>query len=745
MVDLTPYQAGIMKVWNDVHIRTDDPRTAFQNELGASGFEVPNVVELGRIKRIADPMDKGLKKTGWYIYNEFADNNGNVLGVGIYGSWRGEPEKIVWTSRKGMSQDERYQYSKAQDEARAQWEIEQKRIYNETAIRAFDIWQGCADAADNEYLKRKKCGGYGVRFSRGDVVVPVCFEGQISSLQFIKSDGQKKFLTGGRTKGCYHYIEGDCDTIYIAEGYATGATVHEATGKAVYVCFNAGNIYEVAVHVKAAHGNAKIIIAGDDDRFTDGNPGRTKATQAAIGLQIGAVFPDFIDGESGTDFNDIGVERTASILNDKPEIYKQDNKKPDIDIRPGGILGEIVDYYNSTSGNKQPLFAIQTALALASVVCARHYETNIENLASLFLINITKSGTGKEHAKKVIEKILDAANLERLISGDGYTSASAVFSALQARPRHITIIDEFSKYLQAAQNKYGSSHLAEANNQLMQAYGRLNGTARPRSYATLGLKDDQKKKMNNMRVVYPAVTLLAMTTPDDMFKTIDIGSIKDGFINRFVICISDEKRAKRVHREPIDVPQSIIDWVKKIQDRADGGLDDSEVRPTTQKLVITTDAMDMQDEFQQYCIDMADKMEKLGMSELTARSNENALRIALIHALGKNPNAVSVTSDDMAFGIDWVKFNLSKLIDALKMTIASSEFEGYKKETLKAIRASGEKGITWAQMQKTAPMSKYRVKDLKEILTALEDADLVMKEPYSEGRGRPTMIYRGIA
>lgn len=746
MVDLTPYRSGVMEVWNNVPIRSDDPRGDFQKELGAAGFEVPQSVEIGRIKRIADPLDKGVKKTGWYIYNEIADNNGNVMGVGVYGSWRGEPEKVTWTSRKALSQEERYSYAQAMEDARAQREHEQRQIYNEAAVRAFEIWQGCDIKADNAYLKRKGCGAYGVRFSRGDCVVPVCFEGQITSLQFIKADGEKKFMTGGRTKACYHVIEGPSDTVYIAEGYATAATVHEATGKMVYVAFNAGNLYEVASHVKAAHEGARIIIAGDDDRFTDGNPGRTKATQAALGLQIEAVFPEFKDGDKGVDFNDMGRDAAAAVLNGKPEIYQvKSEKKEKSDIRPKGVLGEIVDYYNATSGNKQPLFAIQAALAVGSVVCARHFETNIENMTSLYFMNIGKSGTGKEHARKVIDKILDAAGLSRLIGGDGYTSGAAVFSALQARPRHITVIDEFSKYLQAAQNKYGSSHLAEANNQLMQVYGRLNGEARPRAYATMGLKDDQRKKMNDMRVICPAVTLLAMTTPDDMFKTIDIGAIKDGFINRFLICISDTERAVRVHREPIDVPQSILDWIKDIQDRTEGGLDDGEVRPKMQRLTITTDAMDMQHEFQEYCIELADKMEKLGMSELTARSNEIALRIALIHALGKDAGALAVTVDDMTFAIDWVKYNLNKLIGALKMTIASSEFEGYKKETLKAIRAAGDKGITWSQMQKTAPMSKYRVKDLKEILTALEDADLVMKEPYSEGRGRPTMIYKGIA
>jgi len=56
----------------------------------------------------------------------------------------------------------------------------------------------------------------------------------------------KRFLTGGRVTGCYNSIGNPDGALGIAEGYGTGASIHEATGFAVSVAFNAENLLAVA-------------------------------------------------------------------------------------------------------------------------------------------------------------------------------------------------------------------------------------------------------------------------------------------------------------------------------------------------------------------------------------------------------------------------------------------------------------------------------------------------------------------
>lgn len=745
---------------------SQDPKGDFLSELGAAGFKAKPPIVVGKLTRIDAPDDKSGQMTGWYVYNEFDDrhNDGHVFGVGVYGSWRGNPERVTWTSKATgyMSSAERSDYHIQLEHAKAARDAEQQAVHREASERALSIYgQSLLSVdSDNGYLVRKKIKPVdGVRQSRDSLVIPVCTPDAIASLQFIKPNGEKRFLTGGRKKGCFFIVSGSTPVIYVAEGYATAVSIHMATGATVYVSFDAGNLYEVASHVKNKHGSkSRVVIAGDDDKFSQGNTGRAKAVQASSALGLECVFPVFSNEDSKpTDWNDLhcleGIKAVKSQLMPSMEGIKLYKSKEFVEaseeaasdlMSPIGVLGEITSYYHATSGNAQPAFAVQSAIAVCSVICARSFTTNYSNRTSLYLLNVGKSGTGKEHAKRVIENVLEACSLGHLINGDGYTAGSSVVSALMARPRHITVIDEFNKYMRAAQNK-NSSHLMEANSQIMQVFGRVDGTVRPRSYSTIGLQKDKRKDLENMKVVNPAITILGMGTPDELFKAIDMTSIQDGFLNRFLVCESHAERSTRIHKEHLDVPQSIIEWSAKITTRRGLVNDDCSEKPDLVTVTFSEDSLKEQRQFEEWCIEKANSLEKFGLSEIPMRGNEISMRLALIHALSRDPDAEYITREDVMWSTSWVKNSLEGLINKLKMSVSGSEYEGMKKAALLAIRSAGSNGFSYASMQKEKPFSTFREKDLKEILNALEEADLVIKDTSKTGkRGRPSTVYYAV-
>ncbi len=91
-------------------------------------------------------------------------------------------------------------------------------------------------------------------------------------------------MSGGKIRGCYFSIGKPDGRVLIAEGFATGASVHEATGDAVAVAFNAGNLKPVAKILRAKFPDAHITVCADNDTKTEGNPGLTKATEAAAAI-----------------------------------------------------------------------------------------------------------------------------------------------------------------------------------------------------------------------------------------------------------------------------------------------------------------------------------------------------------------------------------------------------------------------------------------------------------------------------
>ena len=143
------------------------------------------------------------------------------------------------------------------------------------------------------------------------LIVPVMdIDGAIHSLQFIAPDGQKRFYPGGKLKGHFYAI-GLFDKpvkILITEGIATALTLYEDTGFPVIVAFNAGNLVSVAESIRWKFTNVDILICGDDDHATEGNPGRAKAMEAAVRCGGDWVLPDFTGlprGPKDTDFNDL--------------------------------------------------------------------------------------------------------------------------------------------------------------------------------------------------------------------------------------------------------------------------------------------------------------------------------------------------------------------------------------------------------------------------------------------------------
>jgi putative DNA primase/helicase len=132
--------------------------------------------------------------------------------------------------------------------------------------------------------------------------------GGLWSLQSINPNGRKKFMPGGRVQGRFHIIQGR-ERVGIAEGYATAATLFELSGDTIFVAFNAGNLKSVAVIARDMYPTAHLTIWGDNDQFTNGNPGVTKAQEAATVSRANSIkIPDFSGYDlttKPTDWNDL--------------------------------------------------------------------------------------------------------------------------------------------------------------------------------------------------------------------------------------------------------------------------------------------------------------------------------------------------------------------------------------------------------------------------------------------------------
>jgi putative DNA primase/helicase len=267
-----------------------DSVSEFRNVMRAAGIEPPaEIVADGGLHRFRVETDRAGTRNGWYVLH--------VDGVpaGAFGSWRlGVTHSWCAKDKASLSYAERGEVSARLDNIKRQREAELTDSRAKARARALFIWRNSRPVESHPYLSEKRVYAYGIRQYKGSLIIPLRDTlGVIHSLQFIDAEGHKRFLSGGAITGHYHAVGKYSGTLCIAEGYATAATIHQTTGHACAVAFNAGNLKAVALSLRYKFPKAKLILCADNDRFTAGNPGVTKAIEASRAVRGFLNVPKF--------------------------------------------------------------------------------------------------------------------------------------------------------------------------------------------------------------------------------------------------------------------------------------------------------------------------------------------------------------------------------------------------------------------------------------------------------------------
>lgn len=290
----------------------DDPFESFLQALHDAG--------IGPADRASIRPDRGIcryrvegdrvgTRNGWAVFHS------DFPPSGIAKSYKTGVE-VKWSapSARPLTEQERRALQDRIEQDRKSAQVLREASYQKAAERARREWEQAAPASlDHPYLAAKGTKPHGLRQDRdGRLLVPLCGpDATLWSLQRIGRDGQKGFLPGGRVAGACWTVQTGSGPVIVAEGAATAASIAEAVpGATVVAAMSAGNLEHIARDHRSKHPSAQIILGGDDDTLTAGNPGRTKAEAAAQAVGGVAIFPP-----GGGDWNDYhrahGLEAVA--------------------------------------------------------------------------------------------------------------------------------------------------------------------------------------------------------------------------------------------------------------------------------------------------------------------------------------------------------------------------------------------------------------------------------------------------
>ena len=252
-------------------------------------------------------------------------------GVGAVFGCNREGTEFVWqlrdTNAPPPSKQERQAARAKYEQARQQAERERADEHASAAATAANRWRDtCELDRTHDYVKRKGITPYCARQDKaGAVTLPVYgADGELQSLQFIGADGEKRFLRNGKMKGGRLFLGKPENGVLLVlvEGWATGCSIHEASGATVVICFFGSNLDDVAADLRRQFPESPRHIAADLDAHGKGLEYAQAA--AAAGAPAIAFLPLFADGRDRGDFNDLhqahGLDAVRSQINFKPDM-----------------------------------------------------------------------------------------------------------------------------------------------------------------------------------------------------------------------------------------------------------------------------------------------------------------------------------------------------------------------------------------------------------------------------------------
>ena len=276
--------------------RVAPPEEQLRDAIKGAGLEPPEEILMdGKIHRFKSGT-KGAPghgdKPGWYLV--FGDG----IPAGRFGCWRAGME-VTWRADVGrkLTQIEEMTHLKRLTEAKALRDAALERQHQVASDTVEKIWTGAQAALpDHPYLAKKGIQTHGARATGdGRLVLPLYDEdGTLATLQYIDHEGGKLYHPGGQTGGKF-WMVGSLDepgTLFVAEGFATAATIHETTDRPVVVAYSASNLVPVTGTLREMYGATQdIVIVADHDQS---GVGQRYAEQASAKYGARMVMPPIL-------------------------------------------------------------------------------------------------------------------------------------------------------------------------------------------------------------------------------------------------------------------------------------------------------------------------------------------------------------------------------------------------------------------------------------------------------------------
>jgi len=363
----------------------------------------------------------------------------------------------------------------------------------------------------------------------------------------------------------------------------------------------------------------------------------------------------------------------------------------DFDRDLGGLLGELTRYIDEAANMRSEQGSFGAALAMLGTIMGKCVEVSETGLrTNIYIIGTAESGAGKSSAMNAMNATFDKCGVADRLAGSDFTSGTAILREMSGSIPRIFSIDEFGDVMHRALNPKAASHERDIGRIMKDMYSAAAGIYRGKAYATQQRED----------ITEPHLCIYGVSTHEVFWEGLDGRSFNDGLLARFImIPIGDTETQTPCHNRLNRVHEMISDLLEKSNGHGNLSGAVKQCKGVMFDDGIWNDWMADRTEFQRHA--KRAEINKLpGAPSIIQRICENAMKIAMIHAFGKDPVSPMVQQEDYDIGMAVAHWSAIYMIDAIDKYYVENSSHKDLKRVYDYIEAKGGEGAAKTEMSK---------------------------------------------
>lgn len=413
-------------------------------------------------------------------------------------------------------------------------------------------------------------------------------------------------------------------------------------------------------------------------------------------------------------------------------------------LRAPGLPGILATFINKTSLMPQPILALGSAIAAAGALMGRKVRGDTGLRTNMYIIGLAPSGSGKDHARTVIKRLLHDTGLDKIELGVPASSAGLISSLREGgQCRGIILWDEFGRMLKQITGWKAGTHERDIVTALIELFSSSQSIYMGKAYANHDNKNPVKP------IDQPCLSIYGTSVPSHFYDALSGSEAIDGFLSRWLIFESKDYTMEELDRTNsfIDIPAELMEVCKYWKEQPfnsepdQGNLSDA-MRVVPRLIKCSESANAHLKAFATETRKLAMQLELSGepTGAIWSRAGEHARRLALVACEG---DTVELKVAEWAVAL--ARYCCTYMSNAIGDYVSSSELESQTKRILRAIKDKGRVSEGWvSRADLTRGFQGVPARTRNEILGSLIERGEITEEKMQSNGGRAKLRYRAL-